>query len=287
MAESYDASQHGRNFIESVKGIPVLLPPPGSPYKGTPGVSLEDMGANDPNTISYFNIKTNNIPPGHQGRIKKIEEMIDLTHLWLDVQAGKQTAMQKHNGNLPNDDKPESKVMCSNYRIKVIDYIMMNGNCPWIAVARSESASYKIKVKKAEFHTSLIRNILSGITTVKSISNSIEKVFEGLSEIIRQSQDVSQSLSVWSFFNVFTWDDVTNDVKGSIRIVSYTVSGEMVQYTVHKASYQEAKMDFSFLQGDFIFVEGMWAYNKPIVVDFLKEEGEKKVREVIGADITP
>lgn len=50
------------------------------------GVTEEDMGKDDPNTINYINIRTNDIPPGHEFRIKQVEEMIELTHRWCVIE---------------------------------------------------------------------------------------------------------------------------------------------------------------------------------------------------------
>lgn len=44
------------------------------------------MGKNDPNTTNYINIRTNDIPSGHEPEIKHVEEMIDLTHRWCVIQ---------------------------------------------------------------------------------------------------------------------------------------------------------------------------------------------------------
>lgn len=119
-----------KKLFASVEDIPVLLPPPGSPYEGDPPTDA-DMGKYDPNTVNYINIKTNNIPPGHEKRIKEVEDMIDLTHQWLDIHAGKQTKIQKDKGTLPTDMTKESQLKRSDYRIKVLDTIMTEGNCPW------------------------------------------------------------------------------------------------------------------------------------------------------------
>lgn len=81
---SLQKEAHGRNLAASVKGIPVLLP---LPSLGDPKpVTEDDMGKDDYNTTNYINIKTDNIPSGHEARIKQIEEMIDLTHRWCVIQ---------------------------------------------------------------------------------------------------------------------------------------------------------------------------------------------------------
>ncbi|KHO02064.1 uncharacterized protein MAM_01065 [Metarhizium album ARSEF 1941] len=55
--------------------IPVLLPPPGVPHDET-GVGEDDMGKNGPNTINCINTKTNNVPSGHERRIKVVDTIV-------------------------------------------------------------------------------------------------------------------------------------------------------------------------------------------------------------------
>lgn len=83
-----------------------------------------------------------------------------------------------------------------------------------INFSKDDSMHYNIKVKKAEFHTELLKDMLEGITTVSGISSEIEKTLKNFSDIIIQNKDQHQDKSTWSFFNVFTWDDVTKEVKG-------------------------------------------------------------------------
>ncbi|KAI1108959.1 hypothetical protein F5Y14DRAFT_456497 [Nemania sp. NC0429] len=274
-----------RDFFASTDDIPVLLPPPGSPYKRGPP-SLIDMGKDDPDTIQYFNIRTNNIPAGHEDRIKKLEEMLDLTHQWLDIHAGKHTGEQKDKGTLPSDDSEDSQLKRSNYRIKVLDTIM-DGNCPWIMTARDESIHNQIRVKKAEFHATLIKDIMAGITTVKRISTAIEQAFQSLSNIIVKTQHAREGRLSWSFFNVFTWDDVTQDVKGSIRIVLYKISGEMAEYVINKLEIQEVRLGFDFHQAEYLFSDYSWGRYQTDVEDFLEENGRKKIREPVPGSIDP
>ncbi|KUI71270.1 hypothetical protein VM1G_07414 [Cytospora mali] len=276
---------HGRNLLASVREIPVLLPPPS--FGAPTSVTEEDMGKGDPDTINYINIRTNDIPSGHEERIKHIEEIIDLTHRWLDIHSGIQTKIQKDKGTLPTDMSMASQLKRSDYRIKVVDTIMSEGSCGWINLSHQDTTNYKIRVKKAEFHTQLLKDMLAGITTVQGISAKIERVLESIGDIIVRSKDQEQEKSVWSFFNVFTWDDVTQSVKGSIRIIWYRVSGEMVEYTVHKASYKEVQMQFGFHQTEYTFVESLWTSSAKTVRDFLEEYGNKKVRDPIDGEITP
>ena len=86
--------------------------------------------------------------------------------------------------------------------------------CSRINLSREDWATNRISVKKAEFHTKILQDILAGITTVSAISNTLETVLKSISDIIVECKDQMQERSSWSFFNVFTWDDVTPGRQG-------------------------------------------------------------------------
>lgn len=61
----------------------------------------------------------------------------------------------------------------------------------------------------------------------------------------------------------------------------------MVEYTVHKASYEEIKMSFGFHETEFTFVDTLWASSEQPLKDFLTEYGNKKIRDPIDGEIAP
>jgi len=283
---AHHRAHHGRNICKDVENIPVIFPPVGSPYADE-HVSEDDMGKNDPNTITYINVLANTIPPGHEAHIKKLEDMMDLTHKWLDTHTGLQTRAQLNAGTLPSDMSKPSQLKRSNYRIKVLDVILGEGRCPWINLSYESIITRSINIRKVEFHTKLIAEMLVGITSVTAISRSIEAALTAISNIIIQSKDDIQESSVWSFFNVFTWDHVTQSVKASLRIIHYNVSGEMITVNVYKASYEQIHLGFNFRQTECTFIDSLWAYYEPSIKAFLLETGNNSIRDPIGGEITP
>jgi hypothetical protein len=118
------------DWILTVAGIPVLLPPPGVPYDSDDRPSPEDMGINDPNSIIYVNLRAKNVPERFNERLKQLESMLNLTHQWLDIHAGIQTGRRKKEGQLPSDSSDESSWRRSDYRVKVVD-TLLSENCAW------------------------------------------------------------------------------------------------------------------------------------------------------------
>ncbi|KAF5024531.1 hypothetical protein F66182_3294 [Fusarium sp. NRRL 66182] len=156
-----------------------------------------------------------------------------------------------------------------------------------INFASEDTSRKRIKTTKAEFHMEIVADILAGITTVAGISQALECVLEGFSKVVLQSKEDVQDKSFWSFLNVFTWDDVTQDVKGSIRIIWYRVSGEMIEYTINKATVSEISLALEFQQSQFTFVELLWDSSKAELIKFLTEYSNKSIRDPIDGEITP
>lgn len=61
----------------------------------------------------------------------------------------------------------------------------------------------------------------------------------------------------------------------------------MVEYTVHKASYQEIKMSFGFRQTEYTFVDSLWVSSEPKLIAFLEEYANMHIRDPIDGEITP
>ncbi|OTB01402.1 hypothetical protein M426DRAFT_14563 [Hypoxylon sp. CI-4A] len=276
---------HGRNSMKSVEGIPVLLPLPRTGEKQP--VNEVDMGKNDPDNIKYINIKASNIPSGYDDRIKEIEDMIDTTHLWLDIQAGIQVRKQTDAGKLPTDMSSDSQLRRSNYRSKVLDVLMSQGLCTWIALSSEDNARNRITCKKSEFHLKILEDVLDGIIPVKGMTEGIEGVFRSFTDQVKTTEDARVERSAWAFFNVFAWDEVTKDVKGMIRIIWYTFSGEMIHYTTNKSSYTEVSTNFDYYSSNYTFVAAQWARMKEDTESFLDEYGRMKIRDPLNGGVIP
>lgn len=61
----------------------------------------------------------------------------------------------------------------------------------------------------------------------------------------------------------------------------------MVEYTVHKASYEEIKMRFGFSQTEYTFIDRLWASSEPELMAFLEEYNNMHIRDPIDGEILP
>jgi hypothetical protein len=272
------------DWILTVAGIPVLLPPPGVPYDSDDQPSPEDMGINDPNSIIYVNLRAKNVPEKFNERLKQLESMLNLTHQWLDIHAGIQTGRRKKEGQLPSDSSDESSWKRSDYRVKVVD-TLLSENCAWIYNPHREDYSKYINVRKASFHLELLTNMIAGLALPTGIQERLEAGFKALGDLIVQTQTTSEHRAVWTLFHVFTYDSARDAMNASLRNINYSISQEMKNVAVGKAHIDYVDINFSFFQRDYNFNEDTWNHVKPEIEKFINDIATDQVRNPIIDDI--
>lgn len=115
-----------------VKDIPVRVPPPPGKGRSSPQPpSKWDMGSDDLTGSEYVNAETNNIPPGHEDRVKYLQNVLLLSQKWLDIFGGTNTREQINNNRLPDDMSKESQMKRSDYRIKVYSTLLESSSMGW------------------------------------------------------------------------------------------------------------------------------------------------------------
>ncbi|KAI1377827.1 hypothetical protein F4677DRAFT_413664 [Hypoxylon crocopeplum] len=267
----------------SISSVPVKLSPQASVCDADKPTA-KDMGEGDPDSIIYVNLKAKNIPDKFKSRIKQLENMLDLTHQWLDTNAGIQAKNMLKKGKLPSDSSDESSWKRSDYRVKVVDSVLKN-SCAWIYSPNQERVSKRINVKKATFHLELLKDMLSGLALPTGINKKLEKAFEGLSKVIVKTEKTAENRAVWTLFHVFTYDEHRDDFTASLRNVSYRLSQEMKDILVHKSRYERIDVDFAYTRADFKYNENTWVKIEPDITKYIEEIAAKQVRNPIEDEI--
>ncbi|KAI0535082.1 hypothetical protein GGR58DRAFT_504634 [Xylaria digitata] len=277
------------SFYQFVKDIPVRVPPPPGDGRGSAEPPSEwDMGKDDLTGSEYVNAKTDEIPPGHEDRVKYLQNVLLLSQKYLDLWGGINTREQINNGNLPDDMSNESQMKRSDYRIKVYKTILDLSSMGWFATSSEESVNKSFEVEKSEFHLTLIRAILEGIVGVKSMTQALEKVLTSITDMVHQTGHYSENHILWSLFNVCQWDSQAQDVKAHmsgpvpeypLRFVTFQITADVVNVTTNKSSMEIVKIDMTYFQTEVSMIESEWDYYKPKVEDWLHEMGDKSIRD--------
>ncbi|RFU34782.1 hypothetical protein B7463_g1574, partial [Scytalidium lignicola] len=282
MASSTIIETH--DWIASVTGIPVILPPPGVPFAPDDKPTEDDMGVNDPDSIIYVNLRAKKIPAKFNERLQKLDDMLNLTHQWLDVHAGIQTKNRKKEGKLPSDQSDASAWKRSDYRVKVVD-TLLSENCAWIYNPEREDFSKGISVKKVQFHLDLLKHMIAGLAVPTGIQSKLEEAFKGLSELIIKTEKTSENRAVWVLFHVYTYDERRDDIVASLRNISYRISQNMKKIVVGKSSYNDIEVDFAFARRDYKFNEETWNKIHPEIKTFIDDTAAGQVRNPINDEI--
>ncbi|KAI3339004.1 hypothetical protein F4824DRAFT_508931 [Ustulina deusta] len=243
-------------FSEFVKGIPVLVPlPPGEGRVDPVPPSLWDMGEDDLAGSEYVNAETDAIPPGHEDRVKYLQNVMLLSQKYLDLWGGINAREQIDKGNLKDDMSNDSQMK------------------------RRESVYKKFDVKRTEFHLTLMKAILEGIVGINSMTAALEKVLKSITDMVIQTGHYSENHTLWSFFNVCQWDPQAKDVKASLRFVTFKVTADIVNVVTGKSSMETVRMELTYFQTEVSLIESEWDYYKDKVQDFLREMGDKSIRD--------
>ncbi|KAF3931045.1 hypothetical protein ABW20_dc0104284 [Dactylellina cionopaga] len=178
-----------------------------------------------------------------------------------------------------------SRLKRDDYRIKVIDTVLSEGACPWLAIANKDATYRFIDVRKADFHTEIIKALLQDITPVQDISSEIEGALRAFSDVIIQSKRDIESRSSWVFLNIISWDPVAQSVRGAIRTVHYNITSKLINVVIGKSRISHVKMGLKFFQTEYALNENLWNKLKEDVKFFLRNNGNEKIRDPINGSI--
>ncbi|KAF7861495.1 hypothetical protein EAF04_008058 [Stromatinia cepivora] len=267
------------DWLVSVAEIPVYTNAVrGASAGGDETPSKEDMGSDDPQNIIYASFKSKKIPDKFKDRVDKLEQMMKLTQQWLDTHAGIQVKGRKKENALPSGMDEDSRWKRSIYRVKVVDHYLTN-MATWIYNPRGELYRKHIETKKVDFHMQLIQSILTGLIVPTQLHTELEKIFKGISDTIAQTQNTSEGRVFWSLIQVFTYDEMRDDVRASLRCITYNLTQDMSKIVVGKASYEKITVDFYYNYGDYDFNEKTWSELEPEVNSFIIGLGKEQIRD--------
>ncbi|RAK95852.1 uncharacterized protein BO80DRAFT_367892 [Aspergillus ibericus CBS 121593] len=244
------------------------------------------MGVSDYNSTFYVNFQDNRVPSKLESRVKELKSMLNYTHQWLDIWAGKNTDDQIKAGHLSGGSDIESQTLRNNYRHKVIDVLV--GKAAWMMESNTEDKSFGIEIKKENFHFEILKAMLSGLAQPQSLLQDIEDALQSIADTINESKSVEQSQSMYSLNHVIFYDSAADDVTASFRTVWYSIDESMKTVVSNKSSTQEVNVTFEFASRDFTFNEETWRSQKDAVVKFVEDAAAADVNDPLdGGEILP
>ncbi|PHH60333.1 hypothetical protein CDD82_2314 [Ophiocordyceps australis] len=263
-----------------VASLPIDPPPP---YKAPMGKvekpSDEDMGLNGPNNIIYVNMEGPGIAERFKERLNELTQMLQLTHQLATIHAGIQVMRRKEEGALPGDDSEKSQWLRAQYRVRVMDTYFNDGIYAWIYSPRSERKEKEFKVEKRQFHWELLATMLAGLVMPRPIAAALEALFQGVSDTIQKTEYAADRHSFWSMMQVYTYDEVRDDLRASLRNINYVLDQQMHTVSKRKSTMTNIDIYFAFGQADFEFNERTWNRLRREVEEYIEERGGENIRD--------
>ncbi|PHH63986.1 hypothetical protein CDD81_5091 [Ophiocordyceps australis] len=262
-----------------VAHLPIDPPPSKAPHGRSEIPSDDDMGLNGPDNVIYVNMKAEGIAERFKERIKELEQMLKLTHQLATIHAGIQVKKRREDGSLPSDDAERSQWLRAQYRVRVMDTYFKDGIYAWIYSPRFDEVEKEIKVEKRRFHWELLSTMLAGLVLPRPIAAGLEAIFQGVGDTIQKTEETGDRRSFWSMLQVYTYDEVRDDLRASLRNVHYVLDQKMHTIAKRKSTMTNIDVYFAFGQAEFEFNERTWNRLRREVEDFIEETGGENIRD--------
>ncbi|TGO55927.1 hypothetical protein BOTNAR_0234g00180 [Botryotinia narcissicola] len=101
---------------------------------------------------------------------------------------------------------------------------------------RNERYKKHIETDEVEFHMQLIQSILDDLVVPTHQRTELESIFKPISYAVAQTQNTSESLVFWSLIQVFTYNEIRDDIQAIV---------------VGKGSHERISVEFFYKYGDY------------------------------------
>ncbi|OAA33981.1 hypothetical protein BBO_09372 [Beauveria brongniartii RCEF 3172] len=259
--------------------LPIDRPPSLHLVKQEDIPSDDDMGLNDPQNIAYVTLHAEDLPERFRERVAELEQMLLLTHQLVTIHTGTQVKRRMEEGVLPSDSSEESVWRRAAYRVRVMENYFADGVYPWLFSRGGSIHTQAVSVEKTRFHWELLSRWLAGIVLPRPIAASLEAIFLSIGETIQNTRDTSTNRTFLGLLQVFTYDEVRDDIRASYRGINYTLDQQVHEVVHRKSSQTLIEAAPTFIQADYAFNEHTWNAMKSEVEKYIIETGIGNIRD--------
>ncbi|KAE8402891.1 hypothetical protein BDV37DRAFT_284217 [Aspergillus pseudonomiae] len=261
--------------------------PIGKPPGMTPGEipNDDDMGFNDPQNLIWINMMGSGISERFRDRIEEFKDMLRLTHQMATIHAGIQVMQRKAEGTLPTDNSDSSRWKRSQYRARVLETYFQDGTYPWINPSQHETVSEKVDVEKQSFHAALVNTMLKGISRVGSLSPPLERIVKGVADTISGTEFTPKQQSFCGMLQVLQYDEIRDDLRVSIRNITYTLDQEMYKVIKGKDALSQINVECDLGRNSFEYSERAWKMLQSEVERYIKDIGIYNIEDPLTVQL--
>ncbi|KAF1734318.1 hypothetical protein CRV24_005855 [Beauveria bassiana] len=262
-----------------MQDLPIDKPPSFHASQHGEVPSEDDMGFNDPQNILYTNLQGEGLPERFRERLAELEQMLQLTHQLVTIHCGIQVKRRKEEGVLPSDASEESEWRRAAYRVRVMETYFQDGIYPWFVSPGPSTCTENIAVERSRFHWELLTKWLMGILLPRPVTASVEAIFQSIGETIKSTKNTSENTLFLGILQVFTYDEIRDDLRTSIRGIKYKLDQRTHEIVRMKSSQTSIEALLAYDQANYMFNERTWQMMKPEVEKYILETGIGNIRD--------
>ncbi|KAI9705868.1 MAG: hypothetical protein M1836_005274 [Candelina mexicana] len=228
-----------------------------------------------------------NLAPELEGKalenLRAVKENLEMWQTWASSLCETKVQEMIEVGQLSSETGFDKEVQRSNYRAMVFDFLMKGTS--WFAKTQGTNQEKSISCKKFEFHNELVQAVLEGFLIPQSVFAQFERVLSIMNNDIAKltSDKQSQNFQYWIMLTRYDYQPIVKTVKPVIRVISFETSAKLNDYSLHKATYQEVKMDFKFHQYECEFNDRIFAKLAPSMDRKLVDTGKVLIENMGNA----
>jgi len=235
-----------------------------------PFIDEPARGALDPQNIIYVNAFPE--MKWAKDELRRLHDANVLSSQYFSVKAAQSALAKIKSGQLPLASDKESQIKRSNYRAKVIDFVITQSS--WLRSIASTNYQREFDVEKKDFHSTLLGALLKGLPIPTSAYSGFEKVLSSIFDTVEQTKNQRTSLTQWIMGFTYTWDAQQERVFTSHRTISYQINQSMKEFVSGKSHVTQVHIDMSYRQDDFDFTESIWNRYRDDVINAISKNGD-------------
>jgi hypothetical protein len=232
-------------------------------------------------TVFFVNMAPGSLTGDEKDKLAGIQQNVLDFSCWASHLASVSVQAKIGAGVIPKGDNTQQGA----YRAKVMDWIL-NNKTTWVAKTNEQNSSQEINVKKAEFHTEILKQALQGLTVPAIAFQSLEKIVgaigDGITLSAKTGKTTQQYWIMLTYYNYFAESGVIQPV---LRTIGFQATNETAEYMLGKNKIDTVKFTCQFSGAQFDFNNKIYEGIKDSISTAQIEDGKKMLQDANVVDI--
>ncbi|KAG9600649.1 hypothetical protein KCU77_g3120, partial [Aureobasidium melanogenum] len=232
-------------------------------------------------TVYFVNMAPGSLPGAEQDKLAGIQQNVLDFSCWASHLASVSVQAKIDSKAIAEDDSTEQ----GSYRAKVMDWIL-NNKTTWLAKTSDANSSQEINVKRAEFHTEILKQALQGLTVPATAFQSLEKIVTAIGDGITLSSKTGKTTQqYWIMLTYYVYYAESGVIQPIIRTIGFEATNETAEYMAGKNRIDTVKFTCQFSGNQFDFNNKVYEGIKDSISAAQIEDGKKMINDRTMVDI--